>query len=177
MRKHLLAGALGLALLAGCTMGPNGPVVTLAGAQAEAAAILTALEAGAAIYTTAPTTSSSQAAAVEKILAIAQEAVGNFQGGGPTQTPAQLAQTVSQDIVAVLAVLPIDPVTKTAIDAGLAVIDALVAGFSAAPGAPAAPTPAPTPKFGLAMPHGIPGHAAPVPIPLPTRLPPRVGAE
>ena len=165
MRNALFAGVASLALLAGCTSGPNGSVVTLASAQAEAQAILVALEAGATVYTTASTTTPGEAGAVENVLAIAKESVATFEAANPTETPAELAETVSQDIAAVLAVMPIDPATKTAIDAGMAVIDALVAGLSAAP-----VPPVPTPMLTLA-PHVLP--APPVPIPVPHRLPPR----
>lgn len=163
MRGGMLAGAVALALLAGCASSSTAPVVTLAGAQAEAGAIMTALEAGATIYTTAATTTPAEATAVKNVLAPAQAAVAAFQAAQASETPAQLAETVSADISAVLAVMPIDPVTKTAIDAGMAVIDALVAGL-ATPAASVAP--ALTVKLGAMAP--------PVPIPAPHVLPPRV---
>lgn len=170
MRRGIIGALCALGLLAGCAQQISQPVVTLASAQAEAGAILTALEAGATIYTTATSTTPAEAAAVENVLAIAKTAVSTFQAAQANETPAQLAQTVSQDITAVLAVLPIDPATKTAIDAGLAVIDALVAGLSAAPVAPVATPP-------LTMTHAAQTTRAPVPppvpIPLPMRLPSR----
>ncbi|HTU55743.1 MAG TPA: hypothetical protein VMF62_17400 [Acetobacteraceae bacterium] len=164
MLKTMLAGVAALALLGGCAQSGTAPVVTLSGAQAEAAAILTALEAGASIYTGASTTTPAEAQAVENVLNDAQAAVSSFEAAQANENAAQTAETVSQDIAAVLAVMPIDPVTKTAIDAGMAVIDALVAGLAAAPATSAAPTL--SVKLGAPVPP-------PVPIPAPKVLPPR----
>jgi hypothetical protein len=163
--RAIVASVMALGVLAGCATTTQPPVVSLASAQAEASAILTALEAGATVYADASTTTPSEAAAVERVLAVAQAGVAAFQAAQANETPMQLAQTVSQEIVAVLAVLPIDPATKTAIDAGLAVIDALVAGLAVAPAVPIA--------------SALPARSeaplpAPVPIPMPKRLPPRV---
>lgn len=165
MRKTMLAGVAALALLAGCTQSGTAPVVTLSGAQAEAGAILTALKAGATIYTEASTTTPAEAQAVENVLNAAQAAVSSFQAAQANENAAQIAETVSQDITAVLAVMPIDPVTKTAIDAGMAVIDALVAGLATVPATPAAP--AVTVRMGAPV-------VPPVPIPTPRVLPPGV---
>ena len=167
---HVLT-AMTILALAGCT-GSAGtpPVVNLASAQAEAGAILAAIEAGATIYTTASTTTPAEAAAVENVLAIAKAGVTAFQSAQATETPVALAETAAQDIMAVLAVLPIDPATKTAIDAGMAVIDGLVAGLAGTPGSLAAgPVAAPhTPSaFGARL-----EAKAPVPIPVPQVLPP-----
>jgi hypothetical protein len=162
MRGGLLAGVAALALLAGCAQQTTQPVVTLAGAQAEATAIMTALDAGATVYTSAATTTPSEAQAVENLLTPAQAAVAAFEAAQANETPAQLAETVSQDLEAVLAVMPIDPATKTAIDAGMAVIDALVAGLVAT-SAPLTVTLDAAEKV-----------APPIPIPTPHVLPPRV---
>ncbi|MGH7118161.1 MAG: hypothetical protein ACREFP_04090 [Acetobacteraceae bacterium] len=158
----LAAPLLAVGVLAGCSTTNGTTTVSLAGAQAESGAILTALEAGASVYTSAPSTIPAQAAQVQNIMSIATTAVGAFQGNGATETPAQLAEAASQDIIAVLAVLPIDPVTKTAIDAGLAVIDGFVAGTFTSPAAPVAT---------LGVRERV---APPVPIPTPHRLPPTV---
>jgi hypothetical protein len=161
--RAIVASVIALGLLGGCSTMMQQPVVSLANAQSEASAILTALEAGATIYVGASTTTQAEAVAVERALAVAQAGVAAFLAADVNETPAQLAQAVSRDIVAVLAVLPIDPATKTAIDAGLAVIDALVAGLAAAPAVPIAPFLTTSPKAPV---------AAPVPIPTPRRLPP-----
>lgn len=165
MRKTLIAGVAALGILGGvaaCTTGSTGQTtISLAQAQAEATAIEAALQAGASIYTSASTTTSAEATAAENVMKIATTAVGAFTGNASTETPAQLAETVSQDLEAVLAVLPIDPATKTAIDAGLAIIDGFVAGTFTQPAAPVA-------SVALHAPEKV---APPVPIPAPHRLP------
>lgn len=166
MRVAHLLTAVTLLALTGCVgNGGTPPVVSLVSAQAEAGAILAALEAGATIYTTASTTTPAEAAAVENVLAIAKAGVTAFESAQATETPVALAETASQDIMAVLAVLPIDPATKTAIDAGVAVIDGLIASLTATPGAPAS---------GQVTAHlaGRVEAKAPVPIPMPQVLPP-----
>ncbi|MGH7082504.1 MAG: hypothetical protein ACREFV_08560 [Acetobacteraceae bacterium] len=159
MRKTFLAGVAALALLAGCANG-TGAGPTLSQAQSEASAILAALQSGAAIYTGAATTTPAQAAAVENVMNIAKTAVVAFGGVPSSGSAGQVAEQVSTALEAVLAVLPIDPATKTAIDAGMAVIDGLVATFAATPA--------------LAVGEAAPGAAVapPVPIPAPHRLPP-----
>ncbi|MGH7068181.1 MAG: hypothetical protein ACREFO_05905 [Acetobacteraceae bacterium] len=160
MRKTFLAGVAALALLAGCAnSGGSGP--TLTQAQSEASAILAALQSGAAIYTGAATTTPGQAAAVENVMKIAGTAVAAFAGVQGGEPAAQMAEEASTALEAVLAVLPIDPATKTAIDAGMAVIDGLVATFAA------------TPALTVVERAGAPV-APPVPIPAPHRLPPHV---
>ncbi len=171
MLKTMLAGVAAIALLAGCAQSGTAPVVTLSGAQAEAAAIMTALEAGASVYSEASTTTPAEAQAAENVLNAAQAAVSSFQAAQANDNAAQIAETVSQDITAVLAVMPIDPATKTAIDAGMAVIDALVAGLAAAPATSAAPA------LSVTLGAPVPPLAAdrpPVPIPAPRVLPPGV---
>lgn len=161
MRMTFLAGIAALALLAGCAnSGSSGP--TLGQAQSEASAILAALQSGAVIYTGATTTTPAQAAAVENVMNIAKVAVTAFGGVQAGGSAGQLAEEASTALESVLAVLPIDPATKTAIDAGMAVIDGLVATFAA--------TPALTVRE--AAPAGA--VAPPVPIPTPHVLPPRV---
>lgn len=166
MRKTLIAGVAALAILggaAGCTTGSNGQTtVSLAQAQAEATAIEAALQTGAQIYTSSSTTTPAEAAAAENVMKIAETAVKAFTGNASTETPAQLAETVSQDLEAVLAVLPIDPATKTAIDAGLAIIDGFIAGTFTNP------TPAASVPLALHAPEKV---KPPVVIPAPHRLP------
>ncbi|MGH7056435.1 MAG: hypothetical protein ACREFZ_00945 [Acetobacteraceae bacterium] len=160
MRMTFLAGVAALALLAGCTTGAA-PGHTLAQAQAESVAILAALQAGASVYTSAPTTTPAESAAVEKVMQVAETAVGGFQNVEGGSAAAQLAEESSQAIEAVLSVLPIDPVTKTAIDAGLAVIDGTIAGLMTQPS-------------GAGMLTLKSTAVAPVPIPAPRRDAPRV---
>ncbi|MGH7102899.1 MAG: hypothetical protein ACREFJ_10935 [Acetobacteraceae bacterium] len=174
MRKTFLAGGrvpakvarllwvpiAALALLAGCANSAGtGP--TLGQAQSEASAILAALQAGSAIYAGATTTTPAEAAAVENVMQIAKTAVQAF-GGVQDGTAGQLAEEVSTALESVLAVLPIDPATKTAIDAGMAVIDGLVATFAA------------TPNLAVAEHAPVAAVAPPVPIPAPHLLPPTV---
>ncbi|MDA8049983.1 MAG: hypothetical protein M0002_08255 [Rhodospirillales bacterium] len=153
-----LSGAL---LLAACAASATSPVVTLANAQAEADAILAALEAGATVYTSAATTTPSEATAAENVIAVAKASVAAFEAPGSAASVALLAETVSQDIAAVLAVMPIDPATKTAIDVGMTIIDALIAGHAGLAGQPSAP----------ALTLRLGPEVAPVPIPAPHVLP------
>ncbi|HUC16981.1 MAG TPA: hypothetical protein VMA37_04745 [Acetobacteraceae bacterium] len=168
MVKFAVAALVGGLFLAGCAQQAPQPVVSLAGAQAEASAILAALQAGAAVFTTTSTTTSSEAQAVENVLATAEAAVSAFVAAPANESPAQLAETASEDITAVLAALPIDPTTKTAIDTGLAVIDALVAESASVPSSAA---PAGALSLAVTEPEKL---APPVPIPAPHVLPPRV---
>lgn len=160
MKSPLIAGVAAVALLAGCAQNTAGSSPTLAAAQAEAQAIYAALQSGAALYAGASTTTPTEAAAVENVMTVAGTAVtafANVQNGG---SPTELAEQASTALEAVLSVLPIDPATKTAIDAGMAVIDGLVADLLAAPAALGA-TLASSGK-----------EAPPVPIPPPHIFPP-----
>ena len=166
MRRAIQRLVLPAALaLAGCATGSTPAAVSLAQVQAEGNAIVAALAAGAGVYTAASTTTPAEAAAVENVLKIAQAENAILQGNLTQETAAQTVETVGEDVTAVLAVLPIDPVTKVAIDAGLAVIDTFIAQSMTTPVAPAA-------GAALTLRAAPERVAPPVPIPAPHRLPP-----
>lgn len=153
------------ATVAGCVQGSSAPSVTLAQVQAEGNAIVAALEAGATLYTSANTTTPAEATAVENVLTIAKTENAALQSNLAIEGAAQAVETMGQDITAVLAVLPIDPVTKVAIDAGIAVLDTFIAEQMVLPATPPASA-----ELGL---NAAPARVAPpVPIPTPHRLPP-----
>lgn len=183
LRRWLAAFAVAVSgMLAGCTLA-SAPAVTITAAQAESQAILVALQAGAKVYTSASTTTPTQASAVEQMLAQAEAANAAVQGQIPTGSALSVVEAVNQDIVALLGVMPIDPVTKVAIDAGMAVLDTFVAEQMGAPQvAPAATRVAlGAASRGVATLAATGPHRAgamgsrdrpPVPIPTPHRLPP-----
>src|SRR5579883_1126766 len=103
MRKFRMAALAGGLFLAGCAQPAQRPVVSLAGAQAEASAILAALQAGATVFTAASSTTPSEAQAVKNVLATAEGAVNAFEAAPANENPAQLAETASAAITAVLA--------------------------------------------------------------------------
>ena len=164
MRVQLLAGVAALSLLTGCTTTTTSQTISLAAVQAEGNAILAALKAGATVYTTASSTTPEEALAVEHVLAIAEAENAVLQGNLPTGTPAQMVESMGQDITAVLAVMPIDPMTKVAIDAGLAIIDTFIAQQMVLP--------ASIPALKLAPRVLVAPVLPPVPIPAPHVLPP-----
>lgn len=164
MRKLLLAGVCaGLLAIAGCTTPQGAPGINLAQVQAEGNAISAALDAGAKIYTSAPSTTPAESAAVQEVLTIAAAANAQLQAAPEGMKTLQVVETVGQDITSVLAVLPIDPATKIGIDAGLAILDTFIAEQLATPVAPPA-------SLTLTAPEHV---APPVPIPAPHVLPPR----
>ncbi|MGH7115259.1 MAG: hypothetical protein ACREE9_12270 [Stellaceae bacterium] len=156
MRAAVLA--IAALLLAGCASG-SAPAVSLAQVQAEGNAIVAALKAGAAIYSGAAATTPAEAVAVGNVLAVAQASNAVLQGTLAGENTEQAVETAGQDIAAVLAVMPIDPLTKVAIDAGIAVLDTFIAEQGAVPAA--------TLALGAAPARVAP----PVPIPMPHRLP------
>lgn len=170
LRRWLASFAVAFAgLLGGCMTGST-PAVTIAAAQAESQAILTALQAGAKIYTTAPTTTPAEAAAVQQMLVEAEAANAAIQGEIPTGSAPQMIETVDRDIVALLGVMPIDPTTKIAVDAGMAVLDTFIAEQMQTPTRAAGPKLAARPAIGHVAPRAV--DLPPVPIPVPHRLPP-----
>lgn len=166
MRGRLIALAFTLGLLGGCANMTTS--TTIGEVQAESNAIVTALAAGAAIYTSAASTTPAQAAAVEEMLAVARSANAALQAKIDTASAAAATQSASRGIAALLSVLPIDPATKIAVDAGMAVLDTFVAEQTATP----------TPGAALALaaqaPTRVARAAPPIVIPMPRPHAPRV---
>jgi len=98
--------------------------VTLAGAQSEAQAILTALQAVATGVGAELTSSASSA------LASAETAVGEFVAITSSTTPTQYASATVTAIKTVVSLLPIPAITATAIDLGISLIAGLVTGLT-----------------------------------------------
>lgn len=158
-RRHLLAAipsGLALVAFAGCAVDANGNIVrvpvTLAGAQAEASAILASVQAAvAALGATAP-------AAIHAALADAGVAVAAFVGLPANATPAQYAAAVVRTVSVVIAGLALSPAVALAINAGLMLISGLVAGLPSVAVPAAVVTKAPV--------AAVPGRvSAPIPIP------------
>ena len=158
--------AAGLAACATTTTGTGTTTTTvpvsLASAQAEASAILSAIQADApALITTLSTTDQAEA---NTALSGLQSAVTAFVDLPANADPAQYASAVTAAVDGVVALLPLSPVTKLAIDAGGTLIDGLVAGLSSVNvtvPATTAPTAAPSLVLGSAD-----VARAPIPIPL-----------
>lgn len=162
-RTALLRGsffALGLPLaLAACASGnPLGTTITvnLTGAQAEASAILQALNVVASAAAT--TLATATQVLVTKYLGELSAAVAAFTAlPSGSATIASFANAVIAAIAKLIGVLPLAPATSLAISEGMQLLAALVAGLSAitvtSVSAPAA--------------SAVPGRiSAPIPIPV-----------
>lgn len=154
-----LVAAVPLGLAACSTLGSNplGKTITvnLSGAQAEASAILAALNivAGSA----ALSMSTAMQKTITGYLADLDAAVSAFAAlGSGSTTIAAFAGTVIKAVSKVVGLLPLPPATQLAINEGLSLLAALVAGLSSITVTPvAAPVAA------------VPGRiAAPIPIPV-----------
>jgi hypothetical protein len=160
----MIAGFLG-AGIASCATNGTG-AVSLASAQAEAKAILTGIEQAATAYEVSPQANPLIVKELQAAIAGATTAVDAFTGVASGANATQIAQAVTQAVGAAVMVIPMDPATKTAIDLGLAVLDAFIGGISPPAGVPAAaPTPVTSELFGER--HVEP----PVPIPAPRFVP------
>lgn len=156
MRLPFIAALAAAALLAGCAV-PKNTSVTIAEVQAESNAITAALSAGAKIYVSAASTTPAEATAVQNMLNIAEGANAALQGKIDATSVVTLTQTATNDLSALIAVLPVDPATKVAIDAGMAVLDTFIAEQMGEPV--------------VAPALGVTQRGARVPIPAPKRLP------
>lgn len=110
--------------------------VNLANAQAEANAVAAAVSAAAFAQS-----AQLQAAAQENLktaLSSMNAAVSAF-ASMPATNPKimEYAKAATQAIEAVIALVPLPPATKLAVDEGLALVDALVAGLTTVPATPA----------------------------------------
>lgn len=135
-RALLQMAALGLPVvaLAGCATSTTGTTttttvpVTLAGAQAEAGAILAALQTFAATF--GKTLAAAGQADLTKGMTALTGAVTAFQGIPSGANLTQYVAAVVNAATVVVALLPLPPATQIAITAGLALLQALVAGLA-----------------------------------------------
>lgn len=165
MRRIVAALAAVSLLVAGCTKvtdpntGTTTVVVNLANAQAEADAVAKAVSAAAFAQSTALAADAQKN--LQTALSAMNASVAAFDAL-PATNPKVMdyAKAVTQAIEAVMALAPLPPATKLAVDEGLALVDALVAGLTTVT-VPAASMPASV-KLG-AKPMMI---EAPIPIPM-----------
>jgi len=144
--------------LAGCVSSATAKniAVTLAAAQAQANAILTAIQTlYPALKAKIP---ASIVTTVNTDLTLLEGDVSSFALLAPGASYVADAQAVVKDVNLILPLLPLPPATSFAITMGLGLINALLAGVSAITAPPPAPAAA-----GVAAPAVV---AAPIPIPL-----------
>lgn len=138
--------------ISGCVTGPNGQTtvsVTLAGAQAEAGAILNALKLFAA----------NASGNVGLAISAAEAAINSFIAMPANASPASYVAAVLQTVSTVIGLIPIPPGPLMYIQLGLSLLTALVNGITSlvVPSTPATGT--------VAAIAGL----APAPIPIPLR--------
>lgn len=154
----LLAGAAGCSLLSSSTQTIQ---VTLVNAQAEAAAILQALDVGVSTALTSGAVTGGAAVTVNSVLVDLKTAVAAFEALVAGDNYAALAQSVINGANSLLVLLPIDPGTKTAISLGLTLLSGLIGGLASIT-VPVAAAPTTTGNLGARM-----MITAPIAIPVP----------
>jgi len=159
-RKLILTSAIAapaLALSACISSATAGSIaVTLASAQAQANAILAAIETlYPSLQSKIPT---AIIGAVNTDLTMLEGDVSKFVLLTPGESYVADAQAVIKDVNLILPMLPLPPATSFAVTMGLGLISALLAGISSVSAPLAAPA-----ASGVAAPRVIP---APIPIPL-----------
>jgi len=171
-RRQLLGSSLlALVALGGCAqvtsiLGSTTQTieVSLANAQAESGAILSALTAGAAAAISSGVVAGGAANTVKTALTDLTTAVTAFQAVSAGGSYAALAQSVVTAANGLLPLLPIDPAAKTAIALGLTLLSALIGGLTSL----TLPAPAATTPGAVGAREML---AAPIPIPVPTLAP------
>ncbi|MDE3114568.1 MAG: hypothetical protein KGL26_03100 [Pseudomonadota bacterium] len=162
--KRVGAILLALALVGGAvTACVSQPVATtLQQAQAESQAILNALRASVAVYQAQPNANPLVVSQANAALAVAQQAVTDLTAAG-SGNALTAANAVTQAVETVVAVLPIDPMTKAGIETGVAVIAAFVGNYAIQVQAPAT-----SPTAARAY-ISVPGAPVPIPAPMPVQ--------
>ena len=155
MKKLILLSTIPAFFLAGCSSLSTPTPLTLTSVQAEVSAIDTAIdEVYGVLKASLPSSVATYVADVDTAAAI----IENLKTG--TSVVSDIG-AFSSDIGQVIAVLPLPPATKTAIDLGLAVVDAFASG------ATTSPVPAASLAFSAEVsttPFGPP--IVPIPLPL-----------
>jgi len=156
-RRRVLLAATGLLALGGCTIGPDGTItLNLATAQAEATTIESAITAEYALLRSA--LPASVQSTISTLLGSLETAVSVFTSlPSGTVTYASEAQAVIKAAQTILPLLPLPPSAALAINEGLALISALVAGAASF-----TPSVAPA-ATGISAGAVVPG---PIPVPL-----------
>ncbi len=132
--------------------------VSLATAQAEATTIMNALnQEGATLIATLPASVQPQLTLALKSLGAAEAAFISLPSGGATV--AQAASAFVQAAEGVVAILPLPATTQLALDGGLTLVNALIAGLSSIT-VPVAPTTTAALVTGSGIVNG------PIPIPV-----------
>ena len=134
MKKILLSTIAVTALtLVGCS-NTNLPALNLASIQAQAVAIENGINEAATLAEADPQLSPTVVAKIKTSVA-AFDGVTNTLVGLPStaQTGPQIAAEFATAAESVVAVLPIDPTTKAAIEVGLALVNDFAAGMTVSP--------------------------------------------
>jgi len=124
-----------MALLAGCSSVPaiTFPTLNLANAQTQAIAIENAVNEAATIAESDTQLSSVVVSQIKAAVLIFDTSAKVFTGVSTGATAMQTAAAFVSTAEAVVAVLPIDPATKSAVELGLAVVEAFAAGQTTSP--------------------------------------------
>ena len=133
--RRLFLCALIPAFLAGCSNLPaiTFPTLTLATVQAQAIGIETAVNQAAALAESDTQLSSVVVTEIKSAVTVFDTAAKAFTGLSTGETPLQTAAAFVTTAEGVVAVLPIDPATKAAVELGLAVVEAFAAGQTTSP--------------------------------------------
>lgn len=127
--------ACGLALgLASCAnIGGMTSAQAIADVQGQANIVTAAITAGAKQYNSSPSVPGSQVMAIDTAVTELQAANAILQGQQNIATLASAAGTFSTDVDAVLAMLPLDPLTKAAVAAATEAIATIMAAEGVTP--------------------------------------------